>query len=242
MPAPFPGMDPFLESQHWRSFHSSFIAQLHEVITALVRPDYVVDVDDNLYPVREHGDLLRIIVPDWAKIQNDTWQRIDPVKEHFVVVRSRNDDEAVAVIEVLTPTNKLSRDGRTEYVHKRNNVLRSEAHLLEIDLLRGGHRLPTVEPLPVADYFVFVSRVDRRPKVEVYPWPLERWLPMIPIPLADGDPDVPLDLQAVFDSTYDRAGYDYALKYSKPIDPPLSETQRAWVAEILAKSTPSQGS
>ena len=127
-------------------------------------------------------------------------------------------------------------------LNKRHAILHSEANLVEIDLLRGGRRLPTVEPLPIGDYFSFVTRVERRPKVEVYSWPLERRLPTIPVPLAEGDPDVQLDLQTVFDTTYDRAGYDYSLKYSNPIDPPLSEAQRAWVAEILAKSTPSQGS
>jgi hypothetical protein len=164
-----------------------------------------------------------------------TLPAIDPVEEIYLVIRSREKDDVVTVIELLSPTNKLSRDGRTEYLNKRNAVLHSEANLVEIDLLRGGKRLPTVEPLPAGDYFAFVTRVERRPKVEVYSWPLERRLPKIPIPLAEGDPDVMLDLQAVFDTTYDRAGYDYALKYSKPVEPPLSEPQTVWVTEMLAK-------
>ena len=164
-----------------------------------------------------------------------TLPTIDPVEEIYLTIRSRENDDVVTVIELLSPTNKLSRDGRTEYLNKRNTVLHSEASLVEIDLLRGGKRLPTVERLPKGDYYAFVTRAERRPTVEVYSWPLERRLPKIPIPLAEGDPDVSLDLQAVFDTTYDRSGYDYSLNYKKPVEPPLTESQSAWVAEMLAK-------
>ena len=259
MPSPFPGMDPFIESQKWRDFHHSVITQIRDHLLQQVRPRYVTDIEENVYVTREGGDLLRIIAPDVSVVQKDGWldstdggvavaavpviltlPQIDIIEEAYLIIRSRENDEVVTVIEVLSPTNKF--DGRGEYLNKRHAILHSEANLVEIDLLRGGRRLPTVEPLPIGDYFSFVTRVERRPKVEVYSWPLERRLPTIPIPLAEGDPDVQLDLQAVFDTTYDRAGYDYSLKYSKPIDPPLSEAQRVWVAEILAKSTPSQGS
>lgn len=258
MPSPFPGMDPFIEPQRWRDFHSSFIPNIKVALTELVRPRYVVDIEENVYLAREDGDLLRIIAPDvtikprtgWLETNDGavavesepallTLPTIDPVEEIYLTIRSREDDDVVTVIELLSPTNKLSRDGRTEYLNKRNSVLHSEANLVEIDLLRGGKRLPTVERLPRGDYYAFITRVVRRPKVEVYFWPLEQHLPKIPIPLAEGDPDVSLDLQAIFDTTYDRAGYDYALNYSKPIDPPLAESQQAWVAEILAKHSAS---
>ncbi len=254
MPSLFPGMDPFIESQKWKGFHASFIPNIGAALTAVVRPRYVVDIEENVYLAREDGDLLRIIAPDLAIVQKTGWLEttdgaiavetepalltlpaIDPVVEPYLVIRSCGNDEVVAVIELLSPTNKQSRDGRTEYLAKRNLVLHSDASLIEIDLLRAGKRLPTVETLPKGDYFAFVTRVEQRPKVEVYSWPLERRLPTIPIPLAEGDPDVMLDLQAVFDTTYDRAGYDYSLKYSKPVEPPLTERQKVWVAEMLAK-------
>ena len=254
MPSPFPGMDPFIESQLWRDFHHSVITQIRDSLQTRLRPRYVTHIEENVYVAREDGDLLRIIAPDVSVVQKDGWldsadggiavaaepitltlPQIDLVEEAYLTIRSRDNEEVVTVIEVLSPTNKLSRDGRTEYLNKRHAVLHSEANLVEIDLLRGGRRLPTVERLPQGDYFAFVTRVERRPQVDVYSWPLDRRLSTIPIPLSEGDPDVQLDLQVVFDTTYDRAGYDYALKYSKPIDPPLSESQQAWVAEHLAK-------
>ena len=37
MPSPFPGMDPFIESQAWETFHHHFMAVLHEALTARMR-------------------------------------------------------------------------------------------------------------------------------------------------------------------------------------------------------------
>ena len=59
-------------------------------------------------------------------------------------------------------------------------------------------------------------------------------MPTIPIPLTDGDPDVTLDLQAVFTATYDRAGYDYALKYDRAVEPPLDANRLDWIRQRLS--------
>jgi hypothetical protein len=49
-----------------------------------------------------------------------------------------------------------------------------------------------------ADYYAIVSRSYKRPIAEVYAWTIRQPLPTIPIPLKRGEPDVMLDLQAVF--------------------------------------------
>ncbi|MCW5851998.1 MAG: DUF4058 family protein, partial [Anaerolineae bacterium] len=140
-----------------------------------------------------------------------------------------------------SPVNKRAgSDGRREYLAKRETVLRSAAHLVELDLLRGGDRLPTIEPLPPADYYAFVCRRQERPRVWVYPWTLRHKLPIIPIPLADGDPDAPLDLQSVFTTVYDRAGYDYGLDYRQSPEPPLAEADLPWAQALLQPPSASQ--
>ena len=58
MPSPFPGMDPFIENQRWKSFHSCFIADLGATLTAMVRPRYVVDIEENVYLGDNQLDLL----------------------------------------------------------------------------------------------------------------------------------------------------------------------------------------
>ena len=118
-------------------------------------------------------------------------------------------------------------------------MIESATHLVELDLLRGDARLPTVEPLLPAAYYAFMSRADCRPHVEVYPWTLRQPLPTIPVPLAGDDADVALDLQAVFATVYDRAGYTDSLDYRSPIDPSLSAADNAWVQQLLAAASSS---
>ena len=60
-------------------------------------------------------------------------------------------------------------------------------------------------------------------------------MPVIPIPLSDPDPDVPLDLQQQLTLVYDRAGYDYSLDYQAPLAPPVEPAVREWISSLLAK-------
>lgn len=203
MPSPFPGMDPFIEGQHWRDLHHGMISMIQELLAPNVLPRYVVLVEEDVYPIRA-----------------------------YLTVRYRETREVVTVIEFLSPTNK-SPDGRNEYLRKREEVLQSPAHLVELDLLRGGERLPTVELLPPGDYYAFVSRVPHRPKAAVYAWPLSHPLPAIPVPLAGENPDVWLNLQLAFTTVYERAAYAYSLDYRQPVQPPLNETDAAWVRQVV---------
>ena len=106
-----------------------------------------------------------------------------------------------------------------------------EANLVELDLLRGGKRLPVVG-MPPGDYFAIVSRGHRRPRADVYPWTLRQPLPTIPIPLKKDEPEVPLDLQAVFTTVYDRARYQLSLNYAAKPGVPLSEADASWQRQL----------
>lgn len=256
MPSPFPGMDPFIESQVWGDFHHAFIEATRESLITRVRPRYVVLIEERIYVEHRFDGTANLVIPDVAVLQPEsvpvppsspgsmvtaaltpvevTLPIPEPRREAYLTVRKRETWEIVTVIEVLSPDNKRpGADGRREYLSKREAVLQSPAHLVEFDLLRGGARLPTLEPLPPADYYAFVCRTYRRPKAEVYAWSVTQPLPSIPIPLASDDPDATLDLQAVFTTVYDRAGYDYILDYQRPIEPPLPGTLVAWAQQVL---------
>jgi hypothetical protein len=140
--------------------------------------------------------------------------------------------ELVTAIEVLSPTNKRS-EGYKEYLDKRARVLGSTAHLLEIDLLRKGQRVPLQQPLPPVSYFVFLSRANRRPLTEVWPIRLQERLPVVPVPLQAPDPDIQLDLQAAFDMAYDTFGYDLLVDYTRPPEVPLEGNDAAWAEDLL---------
>ena len=68
MPSPFPGMDPFLEGQKWKGFHHSLISVIRDALMPLVRPRYVVDVEEKVFLATNRGEPLRFVTPDVAVI------------------------------------------------------------------------------------------------------------------------------------------------------------------------------
>ena len=172
------------------------------------------------------------------------WMMGDPSHEPYLEIHRRQgtDDVVVAVVEILSPSNKTPGDhGRNLYVAKQQETLLSPAHLIEIDLLRAGTHATAV-PIELAramagtfDYHVCVHRSDRFNEFLLYPIKLESKLPVIAVPLLPGDPDVPLDLQAVFDRAYDEGPYDRAVRYDlATVEPPLQPEQAEWVKARLA--------
>ena len=82
------------------------------------------------------------------------------------------------------------------------------------------------EPLPSASYFVFVSRAEKRPKIDGWPIRLDEPLPQVNIPLLPGDEDVTLDLGDALASVYDRLGLDLATDYTRPPEVPFQDDER----------------
>jgi hypothetical protein len=152
-----------------------------------------------------------------------------------VEVREAGTDALVTAIEILSPVNKRAGAERQKYLRKRRELLRSEVHVVEIDLLRGGQRTPLEITPPPAPYYVTLAHADNRPYVDVWPIPLETRLPVLPIPLHEPDADVPLDLGAIVRSVYDQCGYIARIDYRQPPPPPtLTDEQAAWVETLLA--------
>lgn len=256
MPSPFPGMDPFIEQQKWTSFHTRFIAELSDVLADKLSPRYEVDPEDRIYletvvdeAIRYQADVsvhagdsnaatLTQSTPLTGAIEPAIYTLPIPEeqKEHYVVIRQHG-GAVVAVIEVLSPTNKRKgSDGRREYLTKRGDLLRSSAHLIEIDLLLAGARLPTVPNLkPETDYCALVSRAGNRPRAQVFEWTIRHSLPPIPIPLLAGDSDVMLDLQSSLAAVYARAHFQTAINYREPLALPIRDADVNWIDEQLKK-------
>ena len=99
---------------------------------------------------------------------------------------------------------------------KKGELLQSGANLVEIDLLRGGQRTfdlpPDVEQLPTWYYVVDVTRAEPT-RYEFYTFGLWQRFPRTGVPLAGGDADVVLDLQAVFERCWDAGPYPELLNY-----------------------------
>lgn len=254
MPSPFPGMNPYLEQEDvGRDFHERFLPHVAEALSPQVSPAYLVKLEQNLYihergadqrQLLGYGDVTvsrarrtgpastatavltaprRILLP-----------RVDVESESYLEIRDRSTRRLVTVIELLSPTNKRPGEDRQRYLAKRAGLLRSDAHFVELDLLRGWPRMPFDEPA-AGDYCLLVSRVEDRPRAEFWPLGLRDPLPEIPIPLQAPDPDARLELQAVLHRVYDAAYYrDYI--YDGTPWPPLSDDDAAWARQLAAPS------
>jgi hypothetical protein len=164
----------------------------------------------------------------------------DEIRERWIEIIRYPERSLVTVIELLSPSNKGS-GGRGEYLDKRNKVLRSPAHLVEIDLLIAGRRPPMwpAKPWPAGEYYALVSKAEDRPDCQVYGWSVRRPIPPIPIPLAAPDPDVTLDLAPLLAHAYEHGRYRQVMRYDQPLDLPLDPEQRAW-AEGVARTAPAR--
>jgi hypothetical protein len=249
-------MDPFLESPaYWRDFHQSFITYWRDWLLDHLPDHYEVRIDERLSVVNE-GLECEDVLPDLSVSQSHPLPRqlvpttatavldIEPAtlrlkyleveSEAYLKVLHRPDASLIAVLELLSPTNK-SGEGRRDYLLKRHELLQEPIHLVELDFLLGGTRIPTHEKLPAGDYYAFVSRGDRRPECEVYSWNLPEPLRRIRLPLKAPDPDVVFDLPDLFAHAYQRGRYFRDLPYTTEPPVPLSKENAQWVKERLAE-------
>ena len=142
----------------------------------------------------------------------------------------------VTVLEIVSPSNKKKgSNGHREFLAKREEIMDSKVHWVEIDLLRKGERTLFRQRFRKADYLVHVSREHQRPTGEVWPIRLREPLPVIKIPLLKKDGDITVDLGEIFRTSYDTAGYDLSINYKNEPVPPLSPEDAAWADALLKK-------
>jgi hypothetical protein len=227
MPSPFPGMDPYLEHPDiFPDFHDSFVTYLRESLQPHLPEPYYAAI----------GRLA------WIEVS----ERYEPLVEIYLGRGSAR--RLVTTIEVLSLTNKTPGErGRDLYLRKQEEILDSQVHLVEIDLLRGGHHTTAVpfDRLTAAagsfDYHVSIHHFDNLEDYFVYPFRLPDALPTIEIPLLPGDPPVSLDLQAVFHRTYEAGPYRREIDYcAAPPGPSLSPDLLTWAAENAKQAANSE--
>jgi hypothetical protein len=99
------------------------------------------------------------------------------LKERYLEVREAKTNVVIAVIEVLSPKNKRSGEGRESYLRKRQLILSSQSHLVEIDLLRAHEAMPMVDAEVATDYRILVSDSNQRPFANLYGFNLRDAIP-----------------------------------------------------------------
>lgn len=259
MPSPFPGMDPYLEHPaHWSDFHATFINYWRETLAAALPDPYTAHIGERVYLVETLPETHRLITPDVAVEHpreplgnlpeaGGPVATLEPVtvplllpeqaRETYIEILHRPERSLVAVLELLSPANK-EEPGRSDYLAKRNAILRQSVHLVELDLLLGGQRLPMAGALPTGNYYAFIARADRRPNCEVYAWTLPQPFPKLPIPLRGPDPDVWLDLQDIFALVYERGRYGRDIDYQLPPPVALPDKMLDWINQTVLQKQP----
>jgi Protein of unknown function (DUF4058) len=250
MPSPLPGMNPFLESPElWSEFHSRMIVAIADALDATLSQDYRVAVEKRVY-LSQGEETILIGIPDVSVTAapsnslSNTATATAPVsieiplaeeiQERYLEIREIATGRVVTVIELLSPKNKRSGDGRDAYMQKRQRIMMSQTHLVEIDLLRSGEALPMVGAAK-SDYRIVVSPSRDRPKAQLYAFNLQQIIPPIQIPLA-ADAAVTIDLQPLLHQVYDRARFVKAIDYQQLPIPKLSPDDRTWLNAAIAKT------
>ena len=260
MASPFPGMDPYLEGEMWQEFHERLANEISTQLLSKLPPRYVALLAKR-YVVGQTAPLMgitatakgKVVYPDVHVIQTPpkkvgeavaayggapVIELISPLKESIpllsVEVRDVADRRLITAIEIFSPVNKQGA-GWHEYHEKRQALLNTQTHLLELDLLRGGERIALEGEWLPAPYYIFLSRWQRRPITETYPIALRRPLPCVPVPLLPPDADVTLDAQATLDACFKLVRYERLLNYDEPPPwPEMSAEDLAWVRAICS--------
>ena len=258
MSSPFPGMDPYLEHPDvWAEVHSRLIVAIANFLVPRIRPKYRIAIEKRISEASEiEGDnLLLLEIPGAAMNRQSTNQALQKsntaiaapalkpvtvtlpmpglIKQSYLQVQELATGQVVTAIEILSPVNKRSGEERGIYLKKRQKILGSLTHLVEIDLLRGWHPMPTLNSDIQTDYRILVSREACRPQADLYGFSLQEPIPAFSVPLRSEDIEPVVDLQALLNEIYGQAGYDYVIDYNQQPVPSFSQKDAGWVNDLL---------
>jgi hypothetical protein len=256
-------MGPFIEASGlWEDFHNHFIEGAHRAIATVLPQGYTIATADRSYVVlmETEGKKEHLAKPDLAVTEGRSRKKprkekgsvavaepgggdsvpmrafvAEKFEETFVEIYAELEERVlVTCIEVLSPSNKRrGSEGWLEYERKRQALLLGRANFVEIDLLRGGTKMPMLDSWPESPYTVLVCRAVDAPYCRVWPAHFQHRLPTVPVPLLSPDPDLTLDLQPLIDDIYSLGRYGERIDYGRPLTPALSESEAAWLRERL---------
>ncbi len=246
-------MDPYLESpDFWPEVHSRLIVAIADALAPSLHPKYYAAIEKRTY-LDTPEDSILIGIPDVSvaaqrrpsnsKFGRETTTTLsqpeivtlplpEEVSERYIEVREAESAIVITAIEILSPKNKRVGEGRTAYLTKRQRILATQTHLVEIDLLRGQAHMPMSTPSR-KDYRILVSRSNIRPQAELYGFDVQELIPSFGLPLKSGEVEPTIHLKNILDEIYDRAGFGFRINYQSPVVPALSEENQRWVATRL---------
>ena len=252
---PFPGMNPYLESRRlWREVHNNIIHGMFRFLRRTLPFRYTVIMDERVpigndpsrdAPAQYGAPDLSIRgggVRERATVTYQTEGRVtarlplddETSPEMFITIGERSQEDPVTIVELLSPSNKLTGGhGRSQYLDKRQRVIFSPTHLVEIDLVRRGRPMPVEGYDGDAPYRHLISRWQTRPEVDLYPFRLQTPIPDVPVPLLEEDADAVVPLGSLVDDMYEQDYYSNYADYNSDPEGPLSDDDRQWIDLLL---------
>lgn len=221
MGSPFPGMDPYLEDEkRWPAFQPLLVHSLYQMLLPGLLDRYRARVGERTYTSEEalFTSVLR-----------------EEHKEAFIEVRQRADGRLITLLEVVSPANKITAEGRRVYAERRDEVRKMNANIVEIDLVLQGQTLfeCATDGPTTWDYAVVVTRWTHPDRYEIYSATLPKRLPRFRVPLASDDRDTVLDLQAAVARAFDQGDFCKCIDYGRDPATRLSDESRRWLDERL---------
>ena len=239
-------MNPYLESPYrWPEIHTWLIVELARTLNPQLKPKYRAAVETRIYT-----DSVLVGIADAAvfekpnispkgasiaiatKPERVTVPMMSEITERYLEIRERETQRVLTVIEVLSPANKRAGQGRKKYLEKRQNILDSRTHLVEIDLLRKGEPMPLCEEQKAA-YQILVSRARERPIADRYAFDLQAPIPKFSIPLDSEDIEPVISLKELLNRISQDSGIDESIDYSVQPQPELSEEDFLWAQSLV---------
>jgi Protein of unknown function (DUF4058) len=254
MNCPFPGKDPYLEhAALWEGVHARLIVAIANQLQPKLDPRYVASIEERVFiegphrrvpddSIQKVGDTDGLTALADSESDSAVIVEVDDLEIHETrveILDSYNEVKLIALIEVVSPTNKAAGPGRVSYKAKQEETLARVCHLIEIDLLTHGRHVLCIpewriKPFKPFDSLCCVSRWPSRNRFELYTRTLRQRLPRLKIPLADEDPDTMLDLQTAFEQVYVDGRYWRRIRYDQKRKPRLAPQNQSWADERIA--------
>jgi hypothetical protein len=214
-------MDPYLENdQLWPLFHHQVVTCLYQLLLPGLVDRYRARVGQRRYVTQQalFTSLVR-----------------DEHQEEFIEIRQRGEGRLVTLVDVVSPANKTSTEGRQAYFSRRQEAKQEGANLVEIDLVLQGQPLLDYprDGLPDWDYAITVTRATQPDRHEIWTATLQKRLPRFRLPLARDDRDTLVDLHAAFTRCYDQGKFAGRIDYQRDPATSLSPDDRRWLDEVL---------
>jgi hypothetical protein len=214
-------MNPYLEDDKiWPAFQHQLVSSLYQILLPGLIDRYRARVGQRHYTTEQalFTSVLR-----------------EEHTEESIEIRQRSDGRLVTLVDVVSPTNKLTPEGRQTYLQKRAEAKAGGTSLVEIDLVLQGQPLLDYsrEGLPEWDYAVTVTRSTQPERYEIYTATLQKRLPRFRLPLAPDDRDTVLDLHAAFTRCYDQGNLAAKIDYQRDPATRISDDNLKWLGELL---------